>query len=70
METFKRDVNMKSEDGQELAIQMIKPLADEVFQALDEDGEGKLDWKEFKGYGKINKERQDEIRDHIRYKIE
>ena len=31
-----------------VAENVVRALAIELFKALDEDGEGQLDWKEFK----------------------
>jgi len=33
---------------------MVKALAMELFREMDSDGEGLLDWSEFKSYSKVD----------------
>lgn len=60
------EIKLKSNEGQIIATEAVKSLAMEIFKALDDDGQGMLDWCEFKGYAQIDKEKQEDIMDYIK----
>lgn len=58
LEKFKNEINLLSETDKVIARNHVRDLANDIFSILDCDGEGKLDWCEFKRYPTINKEAQ------------
>ena len=56
-ETFSKEIDTKTEKGQVIATKMVKALSIELFRLMDLDGEGLVDWCEFKNYANIDKEK-------------
>ena len=64
------EISLKSPEGQIMATEAVKTLALEIFKLLDDDGQGMLDWCEFKGYGQVDTEKQAEIMEYIKKSID
>ena len=65
LKTFEDQICCKSDLGKVTCENLVKSLAMEMFNTLDEDGGGVLDWLEFKKYPTINIEEQEQCVEHI-----
>lgn len=48
---------MKSNEGKENAINVVKALAVEIFKVLDSEGADRLNWTDFKQFSVMDRQR-------------
>ena len=61
LDGFEEVLSGKKGKDLEMAKGVLSDLSNEIFRAIDDSGEGELDWNEFKTYKSVKGEKQKEI---------
>ena len=66
---FEKEIAMKTDKGKEMAINVVRALGLEIFEALDKDKALQLDWGAFKKFTTFDKQKRQDtmifVQNHI-----